>query len=218
MRPPARDRLKTDEAAARLQSLADAAARTAANAARFLRQRAQERAPSGDDVLRGLGLERRRPVWRRRIYWPFVVGAVAGGAVVFLLDPIAGRRRRAQLRGRAYGAFRDASRILGRGSRAAEAQAHGLSKKVTHLRSDQIAPARDAALVDRVLSEAFRGVDPDLKERINVNAVGGIVFLRGEFENPQDVAALVERVRRIRGVREIENLLRVRGAPAPSNP
>ena len=89
---------------------------------------------------------------------------------------------------------------------------------VTHLRSDQIAPATDGTLVERVRNEAFRGVDPDLKEGINVNAVGGIVFLRGDLENPQDVDALVERVRRIRGVRDVENLLRVRGAPAHSNP
>lgn len=159
------------------------------------------------------------PSRRQPASWPFALAALAGGALVFFLDPEQGRRRRALLRDRAYGLSRDAGRALERATRLAGSQAYGVTQKLTHPRSGaEFAPADDGVLVDRVMSAAFRGLDPDLKGRLNVNAVGGVIFLRGEIEHPEEIERIEQRVRRIRGVKDVENLLHLPGTPAPSAP
>jgi osmotically-inducible protein OsmY len=42
------------------------------------------------------------------------------------------------------------------------------------------------------------------------------VILRGELDSPNDIIQLEERVRRIHGVRGVQNLLHTRGTPAPN--
>jgi hypothetical protein len=200
MKGDVRDRIRSDapEALSRLQPMVQA---------------------SGEGVLRSAGLERRRPAWRQLASWPFALAALVGGSLVFFLDPDQGRRRRALLRDRAYGLSRDAGRAVDRASRFARSQAYGVKRKLTHLRPGaEAGPVDDLVLVDRVMSAAFRGLDPDLKGRLNVDAVGGVIFLRGEIEHPEEIARIERRVRRIRGVKAVENLLHVPGTPAPSAP
>jgi osmotically-inducible protein OsmY len=48
-----------------------------------------------------------------------------------------------------------------------------------------------------------------------VNAQHGIVQLRGEVDSPELIDDLVQKVRSIQGVREVENLLHLAGTPAP---
>lgn len=210
-------KLETPEVVSRLGPMAEAAAHSAMSAARLVRDRARKQVPSSDQLLRGVGLERRRSRLARLLSWPLVLGAAAGAALAYFFDPDQGRRRRATARDRAYGALRDAGRLAERGSRLAGSQAYGLSQRITHLRPSAETP-NDATLVDRVMSEAFRGLDPDLKGRVNLNAVGGVVYLRGELERPEDIRALEDRVRRTPGVNEVENLLHLPGTPAPSSP
>lgn len=209
-------KVETPEVLSRLQPVAEAAAQTARSAARTVRDRAQH-IPSGDEVLRGIGLERRRSTWRRLVSLPLVLGAAAGAALVYFLDPEEGRRRRAVARDRAFATLRDAGRLAERGSRLARSRAGGLSGRLTRL-ARRTATANDATLVARVMSEAFRGLDPDLKGRVSVDAAGGVVYLRGEVERPEEIRALEDRVRRIPGVKEVENLLHLPGTPAPSSP
>jgi osmotically-inducible protein OsmY len=45
------------------------------------------------------------------------------------------------------------------------------------------------------------------KGQININAENGVVFLRGQVEDPELVEALEARVRKVRGVKDVENLL-----------
>jgi osmotically-inducible protein OsmY len=55
------------------------------------------------------------------------------------------------------------------------------------------------------------------KGDLNINAENGTVFLRGQVESSELVEELGKRVRRISGVRQVENLLHLPGMPAPAS-
>jgi osmotically-inducible protein OsmY len=73
----------------------------------------------------------------------------------------------------------------------------------------------DAVIVDRVQSEAFRGVDLT-PGTVNVNAEYGKVVLRGEVESEGLIRDLVARVRLVEGVVDVESRLTTPGAAKPS--
>ena len=83
--------------------------------------------------------------------------------------------------------------------------ARGYVERATHARGGN-EELDDATLVDKVESIVFRDRDVP-KGRININAEKGVVFLRGEVDRPELVDALEARVRKVRGVRGVENLL-----------
>jgi len=70
-------------------------------------------------------------------------------------------------------------------------------------------------LAHKVETIIFRDADVP-KGQINVNAVDGVVYLRGEVEQPDMIRELEEAARAVQGVREVENLLHTPGAPAPT--
>jgi osmotically-inducible protein OsmY len=71
-------------------------------------------------------------------------------------------------------------------------------------------------LVDRVESIVFR--DPRFpKGQISINAEQGEVFLRGQVARPELIQDLEEAVRKVPGVRGVENLLHLPGTPAPTS-
>jgi len=72
----------------------------------------------------------------------------------------------------------------------------------------------DPTLKAKVESELFRD-EHDVKGSISVNAQEGVVQLRGELPSQDLIRALEERTRRIRGVKDVENLLHTPGTPAP---
>lgn len=72
----------------------------------------------------------------------------------------------------------------------------------------------DTTLKAKVESELFRD-EHEVKGSVSVNAQEGVVQLRGELPSRDLIETLVERTRRIHGVREVENLLHVPGAEAP---
>jgi osmotically-inducible protein OsmY len=72
----------------------------------------------------------------------------------------------------------------------------------------------DATLKDKVESELFRD-EHEVKGAININAQEGIVQLRGEVPSQDLIDALVDRTSKIRGVRDVENLLHTPGTEAP---
>ncbi len=91
----------------------------------------------------------------------------------------------------------------------------GLARRVAAARRGESPPETDAALVSKVESEVLGG--PDFrKESVNVNAEDGVVVLRGQVEHPRDIRRLEKAVRKIAGVRDVENLLHLPGTPAPS--
>jgi hypothetical protein len=72
----------------------------------------------------------------------------------------------------------------------------------------------DATLKAKVESELFRE-EHEVKGSINVNAQDGIVQLRGELPSQELIDTLAERTQKIRGVRDVENLLHTAGTEAP---
>jgi osmotically-inducible protein OsmY len=140
----------------------------------------------------------------------FFAGAI-GAALAYFFDPDNGRKRRKETIKKAGKRFRQA----GRSAQAARAQAKGLKEKAAH-RSEQEKPQPDdATLADKVKSEIFRDADVP-KGRINVNVEDGVVYLRGELEQPDLIDDLEAQARKVQGVLGVENLLHVPGQEAPA--
>jgi osmotically-inducible protein OsmY len=144
-----------------------------------------------------------------------VAGAgLAGVALGLLADPVSGRRRRHELRDRATALVRRGRRTFAHEARGLVAKAYGLEQRALHLRERSKPEPNDATLKQKVESEVFR--DATLPKRsVIVNAERSVVVLRGETERPEIAAELERRVRAVRGVRDVENLLHLPGAPAP---
>ena len=138
--------------------------------------------------------------------WPFAAAAAAGGAAVYFFDPASGTRRRTIARDRFVAVCRTGCERTRRLGGKVGSDVYGLSQKVRHLRRSSEAPASDAVLTARVMSEIFR--DPDVpRGRININAENGVVILRGQADDEAQIRDLEEATRKIPGVRDVQNLL-----------
>jgi hypothetical protein len=140
------------------------------------------------------------------------ITAAAAAAGAWLYDPVSGRRRRAQLRDRTAGFFRRLVRRSGRLGHHMASDAHGLAHRATN--REQPKALDDATLKNKVETEIFRAADSP-KGRVSVNAQHGVVQLRGEVDSTELIDDLVQKVRSIHGVRDVENLLHLAGTPAP---
>lgn len=146
---------------------------------------------------------------------PFLLTGAAGAATVYFLDPDSGRRRRALVRDRSGAMLRRGSRQLRRLRRKTSSEVYGFKQKATHLWPEESAPANDETLTQRVESEIFR--DPKWpKGEINIQTDHGIVSLRGELSSRGDIERLEAAVRKVPGVRDVENLLHLPNTPAPN--
>jgi osmotically-inducible protein OsmY len=143
------------------------------------------------------------------------LGALLGAAIAYLFDPQSGRRRRALLRDKSAAYVRKGGRQTARAGRAVASEAYGVSQKAQHLKEEP-REYDDVTLAQKVQSEIFRDADVP-KGQINVNAEDGIVVLRGEVERPELMETLVEKTRKVQGVREVQNLMHLPGTPAPTN-
>jgi osmotically-inducible protein OsmY len=142
--------------------------------------------------------------------------AAVGGALAYFFDPENGRRRRKTTLDRAAGLVRKGSKRAERAGRAVESEAYGLRQKATHFREEEKPQPDDTTLARKVESEIFR--DPSVpKGQINVNAEDGVVYLRGEVERADLIQELEQAVRKIQGVRGVENLLHVPGVSPQMN-
>jgi osmotically-inducible protein OsmY len=125
--------------------------------------------------------------------------------LAYLFDPQNGRRRRHELVDQAAARIRAGKRKAERTGRHVAAEAYGAKQKVTHLHEEP-KDLDDATLADKVRSEVFRDTRFP-KGEVNVNVYDGVVQLRGELEQPELIEDLVERTRRVVGVRDVESLL-----------
>jgi BON domain-containing protein len=141
-------------------------------------------------------------------------GALLGAALAFLLDPRLGRRRRALARDRVGGLLRALARRAGRLARSGGAHARGYRTRLFRPPHPERLQPDDATLAHKVETELFRPADVP-KGKINVNVQEGVVQLRGEVPQPELIRDLVEKARRVAGVREVENLLHLPGTPPP---
>ena len=73
----------------------------------------------------------------------------------------------------------------------------------------------DPALAAKVESEVFR--DEQIpKDKLSVNVENGVVHLRGEVPDQDTMDALVERSRKVDGVKDVENLTHLPSEAAPT--
>ena len=157
----------------------------------------------------------RHAVSRGRAAGMCLGSSLAGAVVMYFLDMERGRRRRHMFRDRAMARMRRFGRMLGAMWRAAAAETYGLSHRIVHLVPKATEVADDETLCQRVESQLFR--DRHIpKGNLNINCEHGMVILRGELDTPTEIARLEERVRRVPGVRGVQNLLHPHGTPAPN--
>ena len=133
--------------------------------------------------------------------------AIAGTAIAaYFLDPDEGRRRRHTAQDRAMAILRGRARQAERTVRTSASQAAGMAARAKAAATPARPPADDHALADRVRTELFRPADFP-KGHMNVDAVDGIVSLRGQVERVEQVREIEQQVRAIPGVRDVENHL-----------
>ncbi len=118
----------------------------------------------------------------------FALGGAVGAALAYFFDPDNGRKRRKETIKRTAKAFRQTGR-KGRPD--------------------------DVTLARKVESEIFRDAEVPARQ-INVNVEDGVVYLRGELEQPDLIEDLGAQARKVQGVRAVENLLHVPGEEAPT--
>lgn len=136
----------------------------------------------------------------------FALGAAAGSIATLLLDPRRGAGRRALLRDKVTSRVREAKR-------AAEGRAADLRKRAQG-RSYELAHAReevpDDILVERVRAHMGRPVKH--ARALEVRAERGKVTLSGPILR-DEVDGLLAAVRKVRGVKDVENRLDVHDQP-----
>jgi osmotically-inducible protein OsmY len=142
------------------------------------------------------------------------IWASLGAALMYFFDPQQGNRRRKMTADRTAGFFRRGLKKGERAGRAVTAEAYGVTQKVKHLREEE-KDLDDVTLARKVETEIFRAADSP-KGQVDVNAVDGVVYLRGEVETPDMIAELEQATRKVSGVKGVENLLHTPGTPAPT--
>jgi hypothetical protein len=150
---------------------------------------------------------------RRTTVLFLLIGAGAGYLAAYFWDPERGRSRRSEVARQLGGMGLEANRLAQRTTVLASDKASGIKSRVDKtLGSD--AETDDLTLLDRVESEVFR--DPSIpKGEINVMVVEGRAVLRGQVAE-QQIGAIEKAVRKVVGVKDVENLLHTPGTPAPN--
>jgi len=116
----------------------------------------------------------------------FVLGALAGAAAQYFLDSQSGNRRR--------------SVATDKSASPGDAEATDLN---------------EASLARKVETEIFRDENAP-KGKVDVNAEGGVVYLRGELDDEGQIEALTKAAEQVDGVERVESLLHTPGTPAPT--
>lgn len=149
-----------------------------------------------------------------------VTGAAAGAAgagTAYLLDPQNGRRRRHVARDRALRVLRRGRDEAARKADHAAGQVKGAAHEAREKASGESPKAEltDQALARKVESIIFRDESVP-KSRINVDAAGRSVSLRGEVYEEDQLNEIVRRTQEIPEVERVENLLHLPGQAAPT--
>jgi hypothetical protein len=135
-----------------------------------------------------------------------MAAGAAGAVASFFLDPQSGKRRRHVAVDRVAALMRHRAADADRRARYMAGQAKGMAHRVTSSDGRDPSELNDTALARKVETEIFRGADVP-KGSINVNAENGVIYLRGEVKQPEQVEKLGQAAREIDGVREVKNLL-----------
>ena len=119
------------------------------------------------------------------------------------------------------------STVTGRGGEAAQEQEERTPSRAQEQRQRQQRAASqrrasqqpkqldDVTITRKVESEIFRGSNV-AKGKISVNTADGVVWLRGEAKNPEQVKELEAKAAAVPEVKRVENLLHLPKTPAPT--
>lgn len=137
-----------------------------------------------------------------------VKGLIAGATLMYLFDPERGARRRALLRDQLLHLNRDLEAGLDAAARDARNRSKGMTARATQrLRPDH---APDEVIEERVRSQLGRIVSHP--GAIEVSAREGRVTLSGPVLE-RELKPLLSRIRRVRGVKEVDDHLEVHTQP-----
>ena len=150
---------------------------------------------------------------------PAVPALLAGGGLgallTYFLDPRRGKGRRAKARDRTAAVARRGLRKGETQLRRMASRATGTAERLARRQRPADRALDDAGLAAKVETELFG--DPRIpKGALNVNVEEGVVIVRGQVGEPDEIAAIERAVRRIEGVRDVRNLLHTPGTPAPN--
>ena len=126
-----------------------------------------------------------------------------------LINPTIARATGAAAAGAGAGAVLLITRRLTRAKGKAKAAMH-------HVGSTDASPDDDRTLADKVRTEMFRRPDAP-SGAVNVSVVDGVVYLRGEVADLDEVQHLVDDALAVFGVMGVESMLHTPGTPAPTN-
>jgi hypothetical protein len=187
---------------------------------RFVRRRRARRQTPARTVLMQLVRRgrARRPTPARTVLMVVasaVLGGLLGAVAEYLLDPARGHARRAGLRERSAAAVRRPVKRARRTAARKAAYVRGRAHRVGHRLTPSHPPADDRTLVDRVRSEVF-GSRHFGRLPVNVDAVDGVVTLRGQLDDQDVIRDVVAAVGKVSGVRRVENLLHTPHTVAPN--
>jgi hypothetical protein len=129
-------------------------------------------------------------------------GMLVGAGLMYILDPVSGRRRRALIRNKLTRYSNEAQHLAGDLSRYAADKGRGFAAEARAWATEADVP--DATLVERVRSQMGRGTTHP--SNIEVFAENGCVTLRGMILS-SEVGNLLRTVRRVRGVKQVINEL-----------
>jgi hypothetical protein len=135
----------------------------------------------------------------------FLVGALVGAGLMYLLDPQGGARRRSLIADKATHAKSRAGDRIGGRARDLQNRSRGvLAGARSRLRPDEVS---DEVLEARVRSELGHAID--YAGSLTVVAENGRVMVAGRVA-PGDAERVMETVRRVRGVQGVEDRLEAR--------
>lgn len=142
--------------------------------------------------------------------------AAVGALIQYFSDPRLGRTRRVQAKDQVLAAVRRPAKRLRRDAETKRRYLRGRARGIAHeLTTPPSLPADDRALVSKVRSEVL-GAPRYSKYVINVDAVDGVVTLRGQLDRPEDIRELVAAVEKVPGVRDVANFLHLPKTTAPN--
>jgi BON domain-containing protein len=133
-------------------------------------------------------------------------GLVLGAGIAYLFDPQNGKRRRRKLVDRLGRVLRRLGGLTVRKTRYAKGRLQGVAAPLHP--DDAPRATDDGTVLQRIRSEALRDVGVSTAE-VDVSVADGVVSLRGEVASASLVDDLVDRVRLVPGVRDVEAMLSV---------
>jgi osmotically-inducible protein OsmY len=138
---------------------------------------------------------------------------VLGASAAYLFDPVAGKRRRQMIVDRVARAVRKLARWGGKKVRYSEGKLQGLIAVTKRPLGSEPKPTDDAAVLQRIRSEAFREAGVSTGD-VDVEVRDGVVTLSGTVDEPEVADDLVERISKVSGVRDVTSMLRARSDQA----